>query len=62
MFHEILKYNDKAERLDSVKRELHRIEFNRSTVSLRSGYDVQGGHLETKVMNYEAKLLQKNQA
>lgn len=51
-----------AERLDSVTRELQRIEVNRLTVSLHSGYDVQGGHLETKVMNYEAKLLQKNRA
>ena len=46
-------------RLDSVKRELQRIEVNRLTVSSVFGYGVQGGHTETKTMNYEAKLSQK---
>lgn len=49
----------RLKRLDSVAQELQRIEVNRLTVSSVFGYGVQGGHLETEAMNYEAKLLQK---
>jgi nitrogen regulatory protein P-II 2 len=49
----------RLKRLDSVKRELQRIEINRLIISSVSGYGVQGGHLETKAMNYEAKLPKK---
>lgn len=49
----------RLKRFDSVKRGLQRIEVNRLTVSSVFGYDVQRGYLETKAMNYEAKLPQK---
>jgi nitrogen regulatory protein P-II 1 len=54
----------RPEKLDAVKKELQNIEVNGLTVSSRSGYGVQRGHLEidrAKVKNYEANLLEKIQ-
>jgi nitrogen regulatory protein P-II 2 len=52
----------RPEKLDAVKKELHKAEVKGLTVSSVSGYGVQKGHLEierNKVKNYEAKLLEK---
>jgi len=57
-----MKYLSKAirlERPESVKRELHRSEVNILIASSDCEYAVQGGRLETRAMNYEAKLLKK---
>ncbi len=52
----------RPEKLDAVKKELHKAEVNGLTVSSVSGYGVQKGHMEierNKAKNYEAKLLEK---
>jgi nitrogen regulatory protein P-II 2 len=52
----------RPEKLDAVKKELHKAEVNGLTVSSVSGYGAQKGHLEierNKAKNYEAKLLEK---
>ena len=48
------------EKLDSVKRQLQKVEVNRLTVSSASGYGEQKGHLEVyRAMEYEVNLLEK---
>jgi nitrogen regulatory protein P-II 2 len=52
----------RPEKLDSVKKELHKIGSHGLTVSPVSGYGAQGGHLNIdriKTEKYEANLLDK---
>lgn len=50
----------RPERLDSVKRELQKVEVNRLTVSAASGYGAQKGHLEVyRALELEVNLLEK---
>ena len=50
----------RPERLDSVKRELQKVEVNRLTVSSASGYGDQKGYLEIyRALELEVNLLEK---
>ena len=50
----------RPERLESVKRELQKVEVNRLTVSAASGYGAQKGHLEVyRALELEVNLLEK---
>ena len=50
----------RPEKIDSVKRELQKVEVNRLTVSQASGYGEQKGHLEVyRSLELEVNLLEK---